>query len=232
MLSSWITGIILGMTGSLHCIGMCGPILLSLRKLNPENNTFFEQLNYHIGRTFSYTLIGLLFGIFGLSIGLLRVGQWLSVICGAIIIVYALQHHFNLFSFRINWINSLQSKWIQILTQRMRLIPNFFLGIINGFLPCGMVIVAVALALGMNSITQSTVLMAGFGFGTIPLLLVLGWSQQRIGLNRWRSSKILILIVSLLVGSLLIIRGLNLDIPYLSPLLDEFNILSKVAHCS
>ena len=79
----------LGLLGSFHCVGMCGPLALSL-PINSDNMAvkFFCALLYNTGRVVTYSCIGLLFGALGKSFALFGFQQWLSIIMGSLILLY------------------------------------------------------------------------------------------------------------------------------------------------
>ena len=78
----------LGLLGSFHCVGMCGPLALSLPiNSNSSLAKFFGALLYNCGRVVTYSFFGLIFGIIGRSVALFGFQQWLSVIAGVLIIL-------------------------------------------------------------------------------------------------------------------------------------------------
>ena len=95
------------------------------------------------------------------------------------------------------------------------------LGIINGFLPCGLVYIALAASMAAGDIGQSVLYMIVFGIGTFPVMLGISLLGNYIKpVLRRRIYKLVPLFVVIL-GLLLILRGLNIGIPYISPELDH-----------
>lgn len=212
---------ILGFFGSMHCMVMCGPILLIMTGQNTLSKFLISRITYNLGRVVTYTFIGLGFGVLGQILGLSGYQQSLSVILGGAMILLA-------FAFSAQWLNNKLARQINALTSILKkalnqwirssnLSGSFFLGIVNGFLPCGLVYAAVAGALATTSLFESMSYMITFGLGTFPAMLLIAisgrilkpmWLQK---LSRFSSFAVFTL------GILLVFRGLNLDIPFLSP---------------
>ena len=93
----------------------------------------------------------------------------------------------------------------------------FFIGLVNGLLPCGLVYMALAGAVATTSVVKSSLFMAAFGLGTLPLM----WGVSFFGSFINVQTRVIIrrAYPYLMVGMafLLILRGLGLDIPFLSP---------------
>jgi len=103
------------------------------------------------------------------------------------------------------------------------------IGVANGFLPCGMVYLAIAGALGTGSIKGGIFFMMLFGIGTIPLMLAVTWFGLVVNINIRNTVRKITPFFIALIGILLILRGLNLNIPYLSPLLESMS--GKIVPC-
>ncbi len=89
MTSVFIAGLLMGALGSVHCIGMCGPIALALPSVNNSPaSKFTGTLLYNFGRIFTYSFLGAIFGLVGMSFGFFGLQQWLSVILGLTIIIF------------------------------------------------------------------------------------------------------------------------------------------------
>lgn len=212
----------IGLVGSLHCLGMCGPIVVALPL---GNRGFFDRFSggilYNLGRTITYGLLGAVFGLLGKGISMAGFQQWASILMGVVMIASVLFP----FLFRsqpggASPVNTITQK----IVQRLRsLFANhrkqnlLMIGLLNGLLPCGLVYVAVAGAIQSGSILHGVLFMAIFGLGTIPLLLVISLSGQLVGSAiRRRLSKVIPVFIVLL-GIVFILRGMSLGIPYISP---------------
>jgi sulfite exporter TauE/SafE len=212
------TALLLGLAGSLHCAGMCGPLALALPTPAKGTVSFFAgRAGYNIGRIITYSLLGLLFGSIGKTIYLAGVQRWVSIALGLALLL-------GLFTSR----RLTFTKPIPALVDRVRSGMSHFLrqrsfaslaalGLLNGFLPCGLVYVAGAGATSVGSISGGVLYMALFGLGTIPTMLVISLTGHLIPTSfRLKLSRAVAVSVFLL-ATLLIFRGLGLGIPYLSP---------------
>jgi sulfite exporter TauE/SafE len=211
----------LGLLGSLHCAGMCGPIALAL-PFNQETGykQLFGNVLYQGGRIVTYSFIGLLFGLIGRGFSLAGIQQPLSIAIGvAMIITVLLPRLIPLHrspAFLQRPIISLKKQLGTFM--RKRGIAAFFItGILNGFLPCGLVYMALLGALGIGNPAQSAGFMAMFGLGTFPMMFAIALSGNFISVQ-WRSifNKVVPYFVVLL-GVVFILRGLGLGIKYISP---------------
>jgi sulfite exporter TauE/SafE len=201
---------------------MCGPIAFVLpldRK--SSSRRFFQILLYHSGRIFTYSLIGLLFGLLGKGLYLFGLQQKISVITGVLMIAAVIVAATSIKIFRFanplyKVVSSLKSKLGSALKKKS---PDTFLtiGFLNGFLPCGLVYMAVFGAIAAGNLVQSSLYMILFGLGTIPLMTTAVYFGNFLtGKIRTRIRKIIPVFV-VVVGVLFILRGLGLGIPYVSP---------------
>ncbi|MGC4042052.1 MAG: sulfite exporter TauE/SafE family protein [Flavobacterium sp.] len=213
---------LLGLISSLHCIGMCGPIamMLPVSRDNPEKKAL-QIMAYHLGRIFSYSVIGLLFGLIGRGLHLAGLQQWLSVFAGIVMIALVLfpsnslaKYNFSKPIFRL--ISKLKSRLgKQFSKSSFRSIFN--IGMLNGLLPCGLVYAAVFGALAMPKLYLSVTYMILFGAGTIPLMSSMVYLQRLFTLPVRNTIQKIIPIAVTCIGILFILRGLGLGIPYVSP---------------
>ncbi|WP_121666923.1 sulfite exporter TauE/SafE family protein [Mesonia aquimarina] len=213
---------ILGLLGSFHCVGMCGPIafMLPLDRKSKLKKTFQLSL-YHLGRLFTYSFIGLLFGLVGKSLYLFGIQQKISIIIGLIMILVIIIPHktFSKYNFSkpvfkiITKVKSALGKELQKKTP-----DTFFtIGFLNGFLPCGLLYMAIFGSFAFESVAMSLLYMFLFGLGTIPLMTVVVFAGNTIN-GSWRQKiQKAIPIFVVLIGMLFILRGLGLGIPYVSP---------------
>lgn len=216
------TALILGLISSLHCIGMCGPIamMLPVSRNSPERKAL-QIMAYHLGRIFSYSLIGLLFGIVGRGFYLGGWQQWLSIFAGTAMIVMVLipVSLFNKYIFAkpvFRFVSKLKNKLGQQFS-RSSFRSIFSIGMLNGLLPCGMVYAAVFGALAMTNLVQSVAFMVLFGIGTVPLMSGLIYVQKFFALPFRNKIQKAIPIAVTCIGVLFILRGMGLDIPFISP---------------
>jgi len=212
----------MGLFGSVHCAAMCGPLLLALGGGRSFSwAVLFSKLLYQCGRILTYGLLGLLFGLFGNAAGVQGWQQGFSVSVGVLLVLIAL---FSAFGARYRAFVHFQTKAVRPFARLMgrwlyRPGGAFVAGVLNGVLPCGMVYMAIASAMNADSPVNGFLFMVLFGLGTLPLLLVfsLVGSFPKSVFRRGFSRVLPLLYV--LMGVWFILRGANLDIPYLSPLL-------------
>jgi uncharacterized protein len=220
-----VQAFLLGLFGSLHCVGMCGPIALALPvKLNSWSTRLLGGLVYNSGRILTYSLMGFTLGILGYGFFFWGVQRWVSVFLGALMILAVLLPMAvrNLQS--VPGIRRVASAFTGIfgkLFGSSSYISVFTIGLLNGLLPCGLVYIALAGALVASDPLHGAVLMFLFGAGTIPVLLFVTLAGNIIGIRfRNRVRKIIPYFI-ILIGVLFILRGLNLGIPYISPKMTE-----------
>ncbi|MFN4123800.1 MAG: sulfite exporter TauE/SafE family protein [Flavobacteriales bacterium] len=212
----------LGILGSFHCIGMCGPIVLSLpASKQGAMQKFNGQLLYHTGRAITYALIGILPGMIGAGFTAFGFQQKLSIILGVLLLFILLAGRLEKFRFGKP---SLLSPFTSILRQRLGYFlrsshpaSSFMTGMLNGFLPCGLVYLALASAAATGSVYGSMLFMFIFGMGTLPAMAALGYSANFISIRIRNTIRKAQPFVIAFMALLLIARGLNLGIPYISP---------------
>ena len=225
---------LLGLISSFHCVGMCGPLAIAVpvQHLSPNAKRLAIVL-YHIGRIITYTLLGLLFGILGRHLFIAGFQQNASLVLGSIILAVVIYQ--RLTKRRFN------PPFVQYFTDRLQVVmrklwgqhssfSSLFLGMANGLLPCGMVYFALAGALSNASIAGSILFMGLFGLGTLPLMLSVHFLGTGYLTVSFRSkARQLVPVFIGFMGVLLILRGLNLGIPFISPYLG--NEAGKVISC-
>jgi sulfite exporter TauE/SafE len=216
------TALLFGLIASLHCVGMCGPIAMMLPlDRNNEAKKGTQIITYHIGKLSAYGILGLIFGLLGRSFYLAGLQQQLSIFVGILMIMVAVvpekefaKYNFSKPIYRI--ITKVKSSLGQQFKSKSYK-SLFTIGLLNGFLPCGMVYVAIFGAIAMQSISMGIVYMLLFGLGTIPLLTAVIYISNLLSFSFRGTLQKMIPLVAVLIGMLFIIRGLGLDIPYLSP---------------
>lgn len=210
---------VIGLFGSLHCVGMCGPLAFALPQQS-ENKwlTIFKKLSYNIGRAISYSFLGLLIGLIGKQFWLAGLQQGISIISGILIIIAVLPQILRSKKTEYYQPNRFTRGVNQLIGKAIKnKAGHLYLGLLNGFLPCGFVYLGLATAINTSSAYQSALFMFVFGLGTTPLMLF-----AMVGVNftkptfRQKINRFLPYL-TLCLGFWFLMRGLNLDIPYLSP---------------
>jgi len=228
----WASAFLLGLVGSLHCGVMCGPIVLAL-STNAENKSKFllRQIAYNFGRIITYLLIGAIVGLIGKGLSLVGFQQALSTFSGVLIFTLylapKLSYRFNIFNSFIQGFTNFLKKHISPFFNSQNIFSRLMIGFINGFLPCGLVYIAAAGAIATGEPVDSAIFMLFFGLGTTPMLFGISVSQvffhSKIKLN---ASKVIPIFVAA-ISILFILRGLNLGIPYVSPILRSENVIEQ-----
>lgn len=211
------SGFGLGLLSSLHCVGMCGPLALSLPFAgNAGVRRWKNVFLYNTGRVSTYMFLGTIPGLVGNLFFAAGYQQLFSLIIGAAITLF-------FFSSIIARKRTIAFTWVQKKITRLMANPSrrqfFLIGMANGLLPCGMVYMAVSYAAIAGNVFGSTAFMLSYGLGTIPLMMALslGWFNLAPSLRyKLRGA---LPYVGLAVGCLLLLRGMGLGIPYLSPVL-------------
>jgi sulfite exporter TauE/SafE len=216
------TAFIFGLISSLHCVGMCGPIavMLPLDRSNPPKKAL-QLLLYHMGRITAYASLGLLFGLLGRGLYLAGLQQKMSVFIGLIMIAIAVvpEKVFARYNFSKPIFHLLSRVKTSLGAQFRKKTPSaiYTIGLLNGFLPCGLVYSALFGALAMQNHWHGTIFMIVYGLGTIPMMSAVVYIGQHLG-HPIRNKLIKIVpIVSVCIGVLFILRGLGIGIPYVSP---------------
>lgn len=220
------TAFMIGLVGSLHCIGMCGPIALAIPYQAPTKiKTLGNILLYNSGRIITYGLIGVLPAIFGLALTLSGMQKNMSIILGAFLIIAAI---FSIpLDQRTNAIPGINRVYPWVASKMKSFISKrtksafFITGILNGFLPCGMVYMAVMGAITQTSMANAFLYMMLFGVGTVPLMMLMGVSGQLISMTWRRKVRRVIPVFMIGIGILMIMRGVTIDLPpHLEPLIE------------
>ena len=219
-----IAGLSIGLAGSLHCVGMCGPLCLALplgKKSNSQKTILL--FTYQIGRIITYSFFGLLIGWLGHRISLAGYQQSFSITMGSIIVALSILSLLRGKTFNIKLIDKFYlfiQKTIASSFQKLQGAFSYFLmGIANGFLPCGLVYMALASTLSLTGMNETVLFMASFGLGTMPAMLLTGLAGQLIRPGIRINIEKIIPYLILAMGLLLILRGLSLGIPFISPVL-------------
>ncbi len=204
----YTTALLTGFVGSLHCIGMCGPLAAALPIGRfPMGQRGLARGLYHAGRLGAYSLLGAVVGTLGQGLLLTGLQRPVSISAGVLLLVWAVSAR----AFP-GWMQTsplgrkLMAPFAKLLRQPT--LPHLAgLGFLNGLLPCGSVYVALVGALLMPSPMGGAGYMLAFGLGTLPAMLSIHWVVNHLSpYVRQRLSRSLP-IVTIAVALLLIGRG-------------------------
>ncbi|HRH10655.1 MAG TPA: sulfite exporter TauE/SafE family protein [Bacteroidia bacterium] len=217
-----ISALSIGFLGSFHCVAMCGPIALAL-PIHEGSGTrkILFLLIYHFGRISVYSLLGAILAMAGKSFALIGLQQIVSVTIGVLVLLFLFFPSSWLSKYSItrplsNLYLKLQGSFSYLFKQKN---PGamFLMGALNGLLPCGLVYLALAGALASSGVAEGAIFMAFFGSATLPVMLALSFFKNKISLGmRSKMQRVTPYLVSIM-AVLMILRGLNLGIPYVSP---------------
>lgn len=217
-----ILAITIGLTSSLHCVGMCGPIALSLG-LDAESKLKFSIRNftYQFGRITTYTILGALLGIIGESFSFAGFQSYLSIGIGILMIVMVMIPKFyENGATSLAPINKIMLQ-VKILLGKYLVKKDtkslYIIGVLNGLLPCGTVYATLTAAIAMGTIVKSALFMFFFGLGTLPLMFATVLFGNFLSVKQRQTILKILPIITIILGVLFILRGLDLNIPYISP---------------
>lgn len=227
-----LTAFFIGFFGSLHCIGMCGPIAIALPVPKSSNISFITgRLLYNLGRVVTYSFLGALLGLLGGRIALTGAQQIVSIALGVIIIIAVLlpqkyKNYFAQHKFTQKLAQPLKEN-IGVLFKKGTFSAMFLIGILNGFLPCGLVYVALAGAIASGDAISGVAVMMLFGFGTVPAMFAATVFGKFINIGLRTKLRKATPYLAIILAVIFILRGLNLGIPYLSPKLSSQNTTTE-----
>ena len=218
----YISALTLGLLGSFHCVGMCGPIALAIPlKTDSWLARIFGGVLYNLGRAITYAVMGAVFGLLGRGLVMSGFQQWVSIIMGAIMILSVItpsiyKNRFNADKGVFSFVGKVKMSLGKLFAQRSYS-SLLMIGLLNGLLPCGLVYFAIAGAIATGSSSSGSMFMFIFGLGTLPMLLAISLIGNMITLELRKKITKLIPYAIVFIGVLFILRGLSLGIPYLSP---------------
>jgi uncharacterized protein len=215
-------GLLMGLLGSFHCLGMCGPIAVALPVGKGAGWQFVAgRILYNGGRIITYAGLGLVAGAFGQSLQLVGIQQLVSIVAGVLIFILAvmpalISRPLGNLLFMQNFLFWVRKKF-SYYYQKQNLASLLVVGLLNGLLPCGFVYIALAGAIAMKTLPLAMIYMALFGLGTLPMMLLVSLSGKLIKPQTRFLFKRAVPYLACVMAFLFIMRGLDLGIPYLSP---------------
>lgn len=218
------TGFLLGLLGSFHCLGMCGPIAMAVSAYDKQRFVS-NKIVYNLGRMLTYSVLGFIIGSIGFSFQLAGLQQGVSIVTGAFIILLAFYYKRSerYVAGRggvasAGWLKKSLGKFIKKGGKTAFLAS----GLINGLLPCGMVYIALLASLALQDSFAGALYMFAFGAGTFPLMLVVMLSGKLFSVRIREKFLKGMPYLALLIGILFILRGSGLGIQSVSPQLRHF----------
>lgn len=212
---------VMGLIGSFHCLGMCGPIAMALPMGHRNNSSrLLGGVIYNLGRVFTYSFLGLVLGLAG---GLLispKIQNIVSITFGALIVIYLLLPSRTKTALKISPNQDLLIRLRKQIAKFLYIDNNsslFGIGMLNGLLPCGMIYLALTSSFLAGSAIKGSLFMFSFGMGTFPTMLAAVFFGSFVNQHIRSKLRKLVPVFLFFMAALLIVRGMNLGIPYLSP---------------
>ena len=228
----YYSALFLGFLGSVHCLTMCGPLTMLFSFEGKTFRGILVSLIYQFARISTYAFLGGLVGWLMKGSIWLGVSQNISIITGVLFIMLGLFYMFlKPAGLEMSWIGKRVSSayGAVVSNKKMGLFKYFLLGVLNGLLPCGLVYGALSGAVLSESASTGSAYMVFFGLGTIPAMLLSSlfssFFKKYFGIFKLKYITSAFLIFS---GSLLLLRGMNLGIPFVSP---DFLNHQKTSYC-
>jgi sulfite exporter TauE/SafE len=201
------TALIMGFAGSLHCVGMCCPLAMAVTR-----KALVSRLLYNIGRILTYGVMGSVIASIGFAFPVSKYQDLLSLSLGLLMIIVGLTSFVHVrMSFGLGVLSKLNQflkKLFATFLKKRNLATVFFLGTLNGLLPCGLTFLALTYCVILPTPSEGFAFMLLFGAGTLPALLgftsVFSWILSRLKFTPQRVTTAMII----LSGLLLISRGL------------------------
>jgi sulfite exporter TauE/SafE len=211
MMIGWTTALLTGLAGSLHCVGMCGPLAMALPVGRlPQGQRVLARGLYHAGRLSAYSLLGAVVGTVGQGLLLTGLQRPVSIGAGILLLIWAI-------SARAlpGWVNTSPlarrlTAPLAALLRRPTLPHMAGMGFLNGLLPCGSVYIALAGALATPSAVGGATYLLAFGLGTLPAMLSVNLVVSHLTPRLRQRFGRALPVATVLVALLLIVHGIGL----------------------
>jgi sulfite exporter TauE/SafE len=204
----YLTAIVMGLMSGGHCIGMCGPLVLALPvDATSHWRSVLFRIVYNSGRITVYAGMGAVVGLTAAGLELKLLQKHVAHIAGAILITISVLQLLPFFQLNIlSALHARVSAAMRRVTPREGVWRFWFLGMVNGFLPCGMVAAALIAALSLGEIPGAVFYMLLFGLGTFPLMLAASLFGVYLSPKVRRSLAVVGPLYGIALGVLLVVR--------------------------
>lgn len=224
-MNPWIgAAVVLGFASSAHCLGMCGPIAVAVPSVRSSwQGRLMDTLILNGGRVATYATLGALFGAFGRGLMIAGLQRTVSIAMGTLMLLMILWPRLSAVTGAQGALSRNLSTFRSFFARRLsRVSPAglFMSGMLNGLLPCASVYMALAMAMVQDGALHGALFMCVFGIGTWPVLIALRMGGGAIGGRSRATLRKMAPVLTGLVAVLLILRGMDLGIPYVSPAID------------
>ncbi|MBU3698429.1 MAG: sulfite exporter TauE/SafE family protein [Candidatus Kapabacteria bacterium] len=217
-----IAGATLGLASSLHCVGMCGPLMSIFVQVNDKGAPLRRRLVlHHLGRVLTYLVLGLCVGAAGDALQIFKLGSSVSILTGTVLIVFAIGQYFGRSPHLPAPMADIMRRIGRFVTTSTAGTPPSFrpvtMGVINGLLPCGVSLTAIISSATIPDLATRAAFLSAFGAATVPALLGFGIVIRRLGRHWTARLNSGLAVATIVVGMLIIMRGLSLGVPLISP---------------
>ena len=203
--------LVMGLLGSLHCIGMCGPLALAVA-CGRQGGETGRLLLYVTGKAATYVALGAAAGTLGAAFGHdsmgPKAGAIVALVAGTLMVAFGFQSAWKLRPVRAGGPSRIGNLLGRVLERRGRSAP-FLAGVLTGFLPCGLLYAMIAQAVATGSAAFGALVMASFGLGTAPSLVAAGWIGSRLGGRSRRLGEWIAAAAVIVMGLMVILRGVR-----------------------
>jgi sulfite exporter TauE/SafE len=202
------SGFIIGLLGSLHCVGMCGPLAFAVPTV--KGHRLLSAVAYNAGRIFTYSLLGVVVGLLGLGIHLAGFQSYLSIATGVFIILLVIFPTIERLLHRTAKVD-IGAKVRSLMSRHLKKDSYWstgLIGILNGLLPCGLIYAALAGAIETGYVETAALYMLLFGLGTSVLMISTMLSKGFISKITWFKPRKVVPYLTMVLGLLFVTRGL------------------------
>ena len=196
-------------------MGMCGPISMLLPGDKSKRGRYIlGRLVYNLGRIFTYSILGLLMGLVGEQIALFTSQKILFIIVGSLLLLAFIlparwRQYLDMLPYISRFTGFIKSS-LSTFYKRHSLFAQLVFGVLNGFLPCGLVYAALSGAFLMSEAWESALFMTLFGVGTLPMMLGFAFLGNRLRKLISFKPKMVYTFSYIILAIWLIFKGVNL----------------------
>lgn len=200
------TPFLIGLAGSLHCIGMCNPLVMAVS--GSGKKAVYRNLAYNVGRIVTYSLLGAVVSFLGMGLSIAGMQHGISIIAGIAILVIAIAN------IRVKTPSFISQKIVRLVSSirsKFHLSP-VIMGMVNGLIPCGMTLVALGYCITLEWPFDGFMAMVFFGLGTMPAMFGISSILKKVIVKLKVSYQGIQTTLLILSGVILIGRGVaNFD---------------------
>ena len=195
---------LIGLGVSLHCVGMCGGLVVSYTTQN-KTGKYLQHLQYNFGRVFSYTMIGGILGALGSFITLNNTVTGVITLAAAVFMLIYGSSLLIGFKFRLP-LPLFIARYLYAEKRKIKL--PFFIGLLNGFMPCAPLQAMQIYALSTHGAVSGAISMLVYGLGTVPALFIFGAILSKLKTTKIKQITKFAGIIVIILSLIMVNRGL------------------------